>query len=95
MLGEKGTSEAQSIGSLLGSSEAAIVACDWKCPLMLCQHRGTNSYSALFGLKQGRFQGVNVANTLFVRASYMHSPQKKLLSNNNTNGSEAEALRSR
>ena len=71
MLGEKAASEGQS-SSLLDSSEAAIVACDWKCSLMLCQHGRTNSDRPLWDLKQGRFQGVDVANTMFVRGSYMH-----------------------
>ena len=72
MLGEKAASEGQS-SSLLDSSEAAIVACDWKwCTLMLCQYRGTNSDSPLLDLKQGRFQGVDVTNNLFVRGSYLH-----------------------
>jgi hypothetical protein len=74
MLGEK-AKRLQARGSLLGSSdtsEAAIVACDWKCTLMLCQHRGTNSDSPLLDVKQGRFQGADVTNNLFVRGSYLH-----------------------
>ena len=71
MLGEKAASEGQS-SSLLGSSEAAIDGCDWKCTLMLCQHRRTNSDTPLWNLKQGRFQGVDVTNDVFVRGSYLH-----------------------
>ena len=74
MLGEK-AKRLQARGSLLGSSDAsgaAIVAYDWKCTIMLCQHRGSNSDSPLLDVKQGRFQSVDVTNNLFARGSHLH-----------------------